>query len=69
MTTYNGGIELVAPPDFSASVQASTNNGAITTDLPISVVGKVDRNQLKGTIGGGLGQLYLESYNGAIEIR
>lgn len=69
MTTYNGGIELVTPPDFSASVKASTQNGAITTDLPISVVGKVVRNQLKGMIGTGEGRLYLETYNGSIKIR
>lgn len=69
MTTYNGGIELVTPQDFSASVQVSTHNGTITTDLPISVVGKVVRNQLKGTIGTGEGRLHLETYNGSVEIR
>ena len=69
MITYNGGIELMTPPDFSASVQTSTRNGAIKTDLPISVVGKVGRNYLDGTIGSGDGRLCLEAYNGSIEIR
>lgn len=69
MLTHNGGIELVTPPDFSASVQASTRNGTITTDVPISVLGKVGLKHLNGTLGTGEGRLHLETYNGSIEIR
>lgn len=69
LTSHNGGIELASPPDFSALVQVSTHNGVISTDLPITVSGKMERNQLKGTIGTGEGRLCLETYNGSIEIR
>lgn len=69
LTSHNGGIELVSPPDFSALVQVSTYNGAISTDLPITVSGKMERNQLRGTIGTGEGRLYLETHNGSIEIQ
>lgn len=69
MTTHNGSIELATPPDYSAQVKASTNNGSINTDLPITVVGKVSKSKLTGTIGAGEGQLQLETYNGSIRIR
>lgn len=69
MTTHNGGIELVTPPDFSASVKASTNNGSIHTDLPITVIGKVSKSRLTGKIGTGEGDLYLETHNGSISIK
>jgi DUF4097 and DUF4098 domain-containing protein YvlB len=69
MITHNGGIELIAPADFSAAVEASTHNGSIDTNLAITVIGKVSKNRLKGTIGKGEGKLYLETHNGSIDIR
>lgn len=69
MTTHNGGIELVTPPDFSAKIDASTNNGSIDTNIAITVIGKVSKSRLTGTIGTGKGKLHLETHNGSIKIR
>jgi hypothetical protein len=69
IVTYNGGIEFAAPPGFSAQVEATTRNGSVHTDLPITVVGKVGKSELKGTIGTGQGKLQLETYNGSIRIK
>jgi len=69
ITTHNGGIDFTAPVDFSARVDASTSNGSVHTDLPITVTGKVGKNKLKGTIGTGEGTLHLETHNGSIKIR
>lgn len=69
MITHNGGIDLTAPPDFSAAVEATTHNGSIETNLAITVIGKLSKNKLKGTIGKGEGKLHLETHNGSINIR
>jgi hypothetical protein len=69
LVTHNGGIDLTAPPQFSARVDASTHNGSIKTDLPITVVGKVNKRKLAGTIGTGQGKLYLQTHNGSIHLR
>ncbi len=70
VVTHNGSIEFAAPPGFSAQVQATTHNGSVHTDLPVSVVGKVSKNELKGTIGAGQGgKLHLETHNGSIKIK
>ena len=69
VVTYNGSIEFTAPPSFSAQVEATTHNGSVHTDLPITVVGKVSKNEMKGTIGAGQGKLRLETHNGSIRIR
>ncbi len=69
IVTYNGGIKLKTPPGFSARIDASTHNGSINTDLPITVSGKVSKSKLTGTIGAGEGQLHLETHNGSIRIR
>jgi len=50
-------------------VDASTHNGSINTDLPITVTGKVSKSKLTGTIGNGDGKLYLETHNGSIRLR
>ncbi len=69
IVTYNGSVEFTAPLGFSAQVEATTHNGSVHTDLPITVVGKVGRNELKGTIGAGQGKLHLETHNGSIRIK
>ena len=68
MVTYNGGIELQTPPNFSAKIDASTHNGSINTNLPITVSGKISKNELTGTIGTGEGRLHLETHNGSINL-
>lgn len=69
MVTHNGNIEFIAPPNFSATVKATTHNGSIKTDLPIKVMGELSRSRIQGTIGSGEGKLYLETHNGSIKIR
>jgi len=69
IVTHNGGIEFVSPPNFSAQVEASTHNGSIRTDLPITITGEVSKRKLKGTIGAGEGKLHLETHNGSIKMR
>jgi DUF4097 and DUF4098 domain-containing protein YvlB len=69
LITYNGGIELATPSDFSGDVDASTHNGSINTELPITVKGKVSRRKLTGTIGAGQGKLHLSTHNGSIKLR
>ncbi len=67
--THNGGVEFVAPPNFSAAIEASTHNGSIKTDLPITLIGEVGKGKLTGTIGKGEGKLYLQTHNGSINIK
>ena len=69
LITYNGGIDLTTPSNFSGEVEASTHNGSINTELPITVKGKVSRRKLTGKIGTGQGKLHLSTHNGSIRLR
>ena len=69
ITTCNGSIDFTAPRGLSAAVEASTHNGSIETELPLTVVGKVGPRKLEGTVGAGRGKLCLKTYNGSIKIR
>jgi Putative adhesin len=69
LKTVNGGIDVTLPGDASADLRAGTVNGDIETDFPITVLGRVSKRKLSGTIGSGGRQLALETVNGGIEIK
>jgi hypothetical protein len=52
-STVNGGITLRLPTYLAAQLNASTENGDISSDFPITVTGQVSRRRLTGTIGNG----------------
>ncbi len=69
LKTVNGGVEVVLPEGLSADVRASTVNGDIETDFPLTVTGRISRRKLEGTIGSGGRRLEMETVNGGIELR
>jgi hypothetical protein len=69
LKTVNGGITLELPGDASADVTASTVNGDISTDFPLTVKGKFSKRSITGTIGSGGRGLELATVNGGITIR
>jgi len=69
LVTDDATVDLTAPANFSADVEVITNDGSITTDLPIKVTGKLGKSGIKGTIGMGEGRLYIKTDDGSIRIR
>ena len=69
MATVNGSITLTLPPDLNTEVRASTVNGDISSDFPLTITGRISRRKLEGTIGGGGRVLSLDSVNGSITLR
>jgi hypothetical protein len=67
-TSY-GGISFVTPPRFAGQVSLATSFGSIKTDLPITVKGSLNEENIKGTIGQGNGKLNLKTSFGSIELR
>jgi hypothetical protein len=67
--TVNGSITVQVPASLSAVLDASTVNGDIESDFPITVQGKFGPRRLHGTIGNGGRELRLETVNGGITIR
>lgn len=68
--TVNGGITLTVPTGTSADVTMETLNGAIESDFPFTVQGRMGftRRRLEGQIGGGGEELELETVNGTIRL-
>ena len=69
-STGNGEVRLTLPSGIGAELDASTGNGNVTTDFPVTLrSGRLDPSRLRGTIGNGGGRLTISSGNGDIEIR
>ncbi len=69
LQTTNGPITLSIPQGASARVEASTRNGGISTDFPLTVQGRLGRS-LSGTLGSGDGpEIRMQTTNGPIRLR
>jgi len=69
LATVNGGITFRVSGDLNAEVTASTVNGGIETDFPLTVRGRFGPKRLTGTVGNGGRELQLTTVNGDIAIR
>lgn len=67
--TVNGSIMVTFPGELNADVEASTVNGSMSTDWPLTVSGKWGPKHMRGKIGQGGRELTLSTVNGDIEIR
>ena len=68
-STVNGGITLILPGSLNTEVRASTVNGEIEADWPVTVTGRFSQRKLRGTIGNGGRSLSLSTVNGEIRLR
>jgi DUF4097 and DUF4098 domain-containing protein YvlB len=67
--TVNGNIVIEMPDPLNAEVSASTVNGSMSTDWPLTITGKWGPRHMKGRIGTGGRDLQLSTVNGDIELR
>lgn len=67
--TVNGSITVEMPASAGARVKASTVNGGMETDFPLTIQGKFSNRKMEGTIGDGGRDLNLETVNGSIRLK
>jgi len=68
VATHNGGIKMTVPERYSAELETGTVNGRVSTDFPVMVQGRFDR-QLNTTLGSGGVKLRVMTTNGGVTIR
>ncbi len=66
--TTNGGIEVTLPKGLNANLKASTVNGKIKTDFPVTVKGLISKS-VDGVINGGGELIHLKTVNGSIRLK
>jgi hypothetical protein len=68
-SSVNGTVTVTLPSNASAEVRASTVNGGIESDFPLTITGKFGPRNMNGTIGSGGPRLSLSSVNGSIALK
>ena len=69
LSTSGGGMTVKIPADAAFTLHAETSGGGVSCDLPITIQGKWERNELKGTVNGGGPSIELENSGGGIHVR
>ena len=69
LVTTNGSVDVTLPASAEFQVDASTTNGGIQSDFPITVQGRFGPKSLSGKVGGGGRELRVVTTNGGIELR
>jgi DUF4097 and DUF4098 domain-containing protein YvlB len=69
LSTYNGGITLSMPAQYSASLQTETSRGRILSDFPVTVTGRIDSTRRDFNIGAGGPLIKVTTHNGAIRLK
>lgn len=67
--TGSGSVTLNLPTDAAYTLDAHTGSGSISTAQPLTVQGKIGRNQLTGTVRGGGNSVTVRTGSGSIDIR
>jgi len=68
--TSNGGVTLAIPDGYNAALDASTTNGGLRVDFPVTMQGTLSgrRNTLSTTLGSGGPEVRVRTTNGGVKI-
>ena len=68
LSTSGGGITVQVPADAAFDLDAATSAGSVSSDLPVTVTGKIHHDNLRGPVNGGGTSVYLRTSGGSIRI-
>jgi len=66
--TVDGSVHVSLPRDFRANINASTQDGHVKLDMPVTVQGEISKSNVRGALNGGGSELTLKSTDGSIRI-
>jgi Putative adhesin len=69
LSTYNGGITLSMPKNYSASMEAHATNGRLSSDFPVTVTGHLDARNMNFNLGAGGPSIKITTHNGGIKLK
>ena len=69
ISSGDGGIDVAVPSDLSADIDATTHDGHITSDIPITVEGVMSKSRVRGKMNGGGQTLTIRTGDGSIHLK
>lgn len=68
LRTSDGGVALRIPSDLAADVDIHTSDGHIDLDVPVTVEGKLEPNNVRGKLNGGGNLLAIKTSDGSVRL-
>lgn len=65
----DGGIDVALPADLPANVEATSGDGHITSDIPLTIEGVMSKSRVRGKMNGGGATLTIHTGDGSIHLR
>jgi hypothetical protein len=69
INTRDGSVAVALPSNFQADIDASSGDGRITLDTPITVQGVISKSQVHGQMNGGGQTLIVHTGDGSIHLK
>ncbi|HEY4360611.1 MAG TPA: DUF4097 family beta strand repeat-containing protein [Bryobacteraceae bacterium] len=67
--TTNGAVTVSVPQAYSAHLQTETVNGAVKSEFPVTVSGRIRRQNLDMNLGSGGALIHVGTVNGAVHLQ
>ncbi len=68
LSTSGGGITVLVGERAAFDLDAETSGGSVSSELPVTTVGKLEHHRLKGTVNGGGKTVFLRTSGGSIHV-
>ena len=69
ISSGDGSIDVALSPDLPANVEASTGDGSITSDIPLTIEGVISKSRVSGKMNGGGSSLTIHTGDGSIRLK
>jgi DUF4097 and DUF4098 domain-containing protein YvlB len=69
ISSGDGSIEVALPADLPVNIDASTGDGHISSDIPITMEGMISKSRVHGKMNGGGSTLSIHTGDGSIHLR
>jgi hypothetical protein len=69
ISSGDGGIDLALPGDLPVNIDASTSDGHISSDIPITMEGIISKSRVRGKMNGGGSTLTIHTGDGSIHLK
>lgn len=67
--SHSGDVVLTVPSDAAFDLEAQTFSGSIETDFEITLMGKISKKELKGSVNGGGATLEIKTFSGDVRVK
>jgi DUF4097 and DUF4098 domain-containing protein YvlB len=69
ISSGDGSIDVAVPPDLPVNIEASSGDGHVTTDIPLTIEGVIGKSMVRGKLNGGGSTFTIHTGDGSIHLK